>query len=309
MNQHHLSSNTQATLLMLSSCFCVALVSLFGKITEHHLGLPLALFSRFAAPAALMGLTLFVITRHTLNHKNLGLHMIRALFVVLSQTALFFYLQHSSVLNATLLYMTSPLFIPLILRLTYHTRIKKSQWASLLIGFIGVVLILKPNASLLTGYAFIGLLSGFFNALSQIAYYRVSQKSNPSSASFYLYVFSTLLVILPCLFFWISGSSITTNLHLNDPAMLLILLTSVAMISIGNQTCRGYAYRKAQQPSRLSPLMSSTLVFATLIDWLYFHHLPDMLSFVGAGLIVTSGILLTLMTNRSSSHETSLNHA
>lgn len=124
LNHHSIScisDNTQysqAIILMTISSLFVALSTLLGKWLTVSIALPMLVFLRFLVPALILWWTVLITNTCNIEIKNLKEHCLRALFVVLSQYALFYYLSHGSILNGTLFFMTSPLFVPLILRVT-----------------------------------------------------------------------------------------------------------------------------------------------------------------------------------------------
>ena len=81
---------------------------------------------------------------------QLPLHIARALSGLLSQVLYFWAVKEMSLIDAVLLVNAAPLFIPLVALVWNRTPITPAVGHSLLVGFVGVVLIIKPGADLLT---------------------------------------------------------------------------------------------------------------------------------------------------------------
>lgn len=73
-----------------------------------------------------------------------------------------------ALMNATLLFNSTPLFIPIIALLFLRAKISLKVWISIVIGFVGVVLILHPRGDLFQWGDLYGLLSGIALAIAFI---------------------------------------------------------------------------------------------------------------------------------------------
>lgn len=285
----------QAIVLMLLSSIFVALAALFGKWLALSVALPVLIFFRFLFPAVLLWWVVFVTKVPTFNKRGVWLNLLRAVFVVLSQYAFFYYLIQGSMLNATLLFLTSPLFVPLISRFLQKTPIHWHQWTSIVIGFVGVVCILHPSQDVFEWPMLVGLFSGVCNAFSQITYHKISKQTDTHTATLMMYSFAALLTFMPTLFYWHSIALLLAPAHLHANLGLFLLLVVFAMVAISNQALRGRAYSKVNKALSLTPFMYTAIVFSGLLDWWVFHSRPDLISIVGTALVFTSGIILCIV--------------
>lgn len=292
-HQYHIG----ITLMLLSSA-CIALSSLLGKQLVLALALPIVLLLRYLISALILWWIALLTNLPRFNKQWILHHSIRAALGVLSQYALFYYLTYGSILDGTLLFMTSPLFVPLLSRILFKTRIQKRQWVCLIIGFVGVAFILQPTHKILDWHAFIGLASGLFNAGSQVYYHKIIKQSDVKSATLYMYTLSTLLVLVPAVIFWHPLVNSLLSLNVHDTQMtystLILLLICLAVIGISNKTFRGKAYGKVNNPGSLTPFLYTAIIFASLLDWLIYDIVPDYLSIIGVLLIISSGLVLSL---------------
>jgi drug/metabolite transporter (DMT)-like permease len=81
--------------------------------------------------------------------RHLPLHLIRGIGGMLSQVLMFIAILHMPLMNTVLLSNSAPLFIPIIALIWLKTKVSASTSASLVVGFLGVLLILKPGPELL----------------------------------------------------------------------------------------------------------------------------------------------------------------
>lgn len=211
-------------------------------------------------------------------------HMLRSGAGLAAMYSFFYAIAHLHLSEAFLLSATSPLFIPLIASAwirepaTAHVR-----WA-IVIGFLGVVLILKPGFGNLRPAMIVALMSGVFAALAMVTIRRMSVSEPAIRIVFYFAFLSTIISAVPLSWAWESpGPEIWWILA------LMGLLASMAQFFL----TRGYSLAPAGQ---MGPLTYGSVVFATLIGWLFWGETLDKLSWVGALLVCIAGIITTRRT-------------
>src|ERR1700677_1938661 len=135
-----------AALIVLAFLF-VAIMSAFGKAAGVSTS-AIVFFQNF--------ISLLIFLPWMLHHgiselktKHLILHGVRGLGGVLSQALMFIAILKMPLMNTVLLSNSAPLFIPLIAWIWLREKITASTAISLAVGFVGVLLILKPGMSLL----------------------------------------------------------------------------------------------------------------------------------------------------------------
>lgn len=288
--QHHL----RPLIYMLLSSITLSVVALIAKLAGAHLVLPLLIFIRFAAPAVFLFIYIAASEKSLIRKQPIYIHVVRAVCVVLSQYAFFFYLIHSNLFNATLLLMTSPFFIPLLEQLFQNEKMDLQHAANITIGFVGVAFILKPTQGLINWYALIGLSSGFFNACSQILFYRMSKQYNTFVNMFFLYLFTSIIALFVLLFFYSSTSwQQEINIILNWKEAFL--LTILGIFVIINQFFRSKAYEDSKRPVYLTPVLFLSVFFSGIFDWIFFNQTPHDNVWIGATLIIVNAAVMTIL--------------
>lgn len=282
--------------LMLMSSACLALATLFAKYLTESFYLPLLIFLRFLVPGLLMWWIIVMTDLPRFPLLRSKVYFLRAVFVILSQYALFYYLLHGTILNATLLFMTSPLFVPLIEKVIYKKSLTWMNMMSLLVGFAGIIFILKPQTGIIAWPTLIGVASGFFNACSQVTFHKIAKKSYPTEISLWHYTICTFVAMIPLLFVWnhISWSQLSAVV-MNGHYLLLFI--GFGMAGISNQILRSHAYRKVSNLMSLALFLYTAVIFSAILDWVVFGITPDKWSIFGAILISLGG--LTMLTHQS----------
>ncbi len=226
--------------------------------------------------------------------QRLGVHLVRALAGLTAMYCYFYAIGHLPLAEAVLLNYTAPLFIPLAALLWVGEPFGQKLWWPIGIGFVGIVLILKPGLSLLAPIALIGLASGLFSALAMAGIRKLTDTEPAIRVVFYFSLVSTLVSALPLAWRWQTPAA-----ELWLPLFLIGVLSTVAQILM----TRGYAHAPAAQAG---PFLYAIVVFAGLFGWALWQEVPDWLSFAGTLLVVLSGILAIRLGGRKAIPPTEL---
>lgn len=189
-------------------------------------------------------------------------------------------LKYIPLVDASLLRNTAPLIVPVVILLGFGISIPKRRWIPLLLGFIGIAVILRPAQHGASIWHLIGLSSGAGLAVSMVMT-RVLAQKEPESRILFYYFFISLLFVIP--FFAINYRPIPPS------ALPWLLLIGVAMYFTFVLYTRAYSYVKA---SILAPTSYFAVVFAGILDWLIWAHLPDSWTVLGIALVILGGLLV-----------------
>ncbi|HSX12648.1 MAG TPA: DMT family transporter [Rhabdochlamydiaceae bacterium] len=192
----------------------------------------------------------------------------------------FLAVEYTSLVNTVLLSNASPLFIPLIIWVWRKIHLGYKLWIGILIGFVGVGFILKPDLHLLTNLgAIFGLISALSFAISMICMRRLIKTEPVHTILFYHFLIGTLLSVPFAIYTWKFPS-----------CTLLLELILIGILSFIGQYFILSAFRFGK-PSVLSPFTYSSVVYAAILQWWIFKTVPDWLSIIGIILVCTGSIL------------------
>jgi drug/metabolite transporter (DMT)-like permease len=210
------------------------------------------------------------------------IHIFRGLISISAMTCLYFAIANIGLSEATLLNAASPLFIALLAAPILNERINTRIFLILIIGFIGVLLILKPGTSMFTFAAIIGLCSGFFIACAKILIRYMARTEPVIRTVFYFSIFSTFYSGIAMFWFW------------QTPTIFdLSIMILAGVCATGGQTLLTYAFTN-NEVSTVSPFTYVTVLMATLFGWIGWNEVPDIGSGIGAIFIIGSCLSLTL---------------
>lgn len=270
--------------LTLLSSFFGSLIGAGSKFVSPWMSIHVLIFCQFGLGLcfSLPGLAGAGSSLHLLRTQRLALHLIRGLAGIGSFYCFYLALRHVPLVDAALLRNTSPLCVPLLALVCFRKVIGWRGWVPLLIGFAGVLCILRPSGGI-SVWHLIGLGSGFLLAVSMITTRMLVATEPPSRVVFY-YFFIALIVTLP-------GASLNWS-----PAPWYVWLAVVGVgVSITlamNFYTVAFTYAK---PSVLAPISYMGVVFAGLLGWLLWGEVPDLWTCVGV-LLVVGGAIAVLLT-------------
>jgi len=282
------------------SALSLSLFFLFVKLGEQeNISFFFLSFLRFLVPL-LFTLPFFFyngIFKEILFFKQAKFHGVRTFFVLLQQYAIFFYLTQFSLLDATALLNIAPLFILLLEWMFFKHHATRVMIVSLLIAFIGVLLVLQPDLALFSFGSLIGLLGALGSAGSQVFYGRNVQNERQEISLFYLFFLGALvsgvILLLSGLFFGVDVAQEFNHLFRldnNSSILFLVYLVLMSFCTLFNQYFRGKAY-SLMPPIFLAPFLYFTVFFAGGLDWAVFQNPPNILAVLGSLLILIGAFL------------------
>jgi drug/metabolite transporter (DMT)-like permease len=208
----------------------------------------------------------------------------RTIFGLLGMICITQALVTTNLAEVVLLNNTAPLFVPLIIWIWHKTKISHFLGISILIGFVGVFIILRPGFEEVRMGMLLAVLSGVFSALLLVVTRQIA--GEPFMRTLFYYYLLWFVLLSPFVaFIWMAMTP-----------LLWILLICSAFTSIAAQLSFTAAMRFV--PSQeVAPLVYTSVIFSAIIGWLIWNEKMDLISLVGM-LVVCAGGILTLVAAR-----------
>ncbi|MEZ9649461.1 DMT family transporter [Vibrio lentus] len=317
-----MSDITKATAFMLLSTFSLSLSGLMAKYLSVSMPVSLLSFVRFLLPSLFLFLFLmfYKITKPSLDMwKPL---VMRAIFMVACQWCFLTSLQTLTLVEGVVLFSTGPLFIPLLEKLMFGTKIHTTTVICLVVTFVGVVMMAGDWSQFEFGSEFfrpallLGLLAGVFNSGSQVSLYRASKTSlTPAELNAWTFLVAAIIVIPMVVFTSVSAAPDGLE-SATDNGTFSALLSfeglrwigpgafGLALFTINTQIFRLKAYKLADSGSQLAPLIFTNMLFSALWQSLFFDDVFSTQQLIGINLIVVASITNTLLAKRHSKAKT-----
>ncbi len=179
---------------------------------------------------------------------------------------------------ATALAFSSPLFVAALAGPALGEKVTAQRWLAILVGFVGVLVILRPGGPSFAWVLLLPLATALANALRDMLTRKLAKTETSISILFWSMLLGVIATAFTYPFGWVPVSNIDVAWFLF--AGLVNMLAHLAMIA---------AFRHADA-SALSPYRYSSLIWAILLGWVIWSELPDAWTLVGATIIVAAAV-------------------
>lgn len=220
--------------------------------------------------------------------KNLPFLLTRSILGFLGVVLNFYAISNLQLADSQILNRISPVWVAIFALLFLKEHLSREQILSTILALTGAVLVIKPEFS----FEMLPALAGFISSITAGAAYTIvrylKDKEEPRVIIFYFSLISVIFTIPLMLsdFIWPS------------PIQLLYLILIGVFASIG-QFGLTHAYRYAKA-SQVSIYTYSGIIFASILGFIIWSEIPDILSITGGILIILSGYIVFRYTNARS---------
>lgn len=262
----------------LATAIVVSLATAATKYTATFVSIEQIVFAQY--------LFCMVIMLPTIQRRGLGvlrtehpwLHLMRGLAGWLCFYTYYLALKEIPLVDASLLRNAAPLCVPLVLFFWKGFRMSLLRWVPVLIGFLGILLVLRPEGSGLSHWHLAGLASAVTLAGSIVTTRALTLTEPTSRILFYYFSISAFCSLPLAISNWQSV-----------PLFTLPLMAAIGLsiwLTMWLYT-RAYSYAKA---SVISPISYTGVLFTGLLGWLIWDQVPEQSAVIGAVLIISGGI-------------------
>jgi drug/metabolite transporter (DMT)-like permease len=215
-----------------------------------------------------------------------GWVVFRAIFGTVSLTATFAAYSMMPMADTTALLFTSSLFIPILGIIFLKEHVGIWRWAAVIIGFIGVIIMVRPSGHMYALGISIALAAAFLQANLQIILRYAGRYERPETVTFYFFLIGTLITVLPLPFIFVM------------PSLAEIpLVIGIGLSGAAAQWLFSTAFRNA--PAVIVTVFNySGIVWATLFGWLIWNEWPLPMVFAGAAVVIASNVLIIWRESR-----------
>lgn len=217
-------------------------------------------------------------------------HMLRSMFGLCSMVCIFYSYSRMQLADAIAIGFAAPLFVTALSVPMLRESVGLRRWAAIIIGFIGTLIMTSPTSGVFSSISLVCLAGVFFYALAMVMIRLLSRTESPATIVFYFTLTCTLVsgTLLP--FVWIT-----------PPFIHLCLLIAVGILGGSAQLAITHAFRAAPLPV-VAPFDYTAMIYVTVIGWLVWGELPKSQIWVGAVIVMASGLYILF-------RETKLKHS
>jgi len=233
-----------------------------------------------------------------LRPRHLGWTALRSLMLTFMWVAYYAALPHLALSVAAAAYYTLPLFIALFAALFIGDKVGLTGWIAVLFGFVGVLLILRPETEAFNAYALLPLASAALYALAMILTRTKCKEESPLVLSFGLNVSFVSVGLAATGLLALTGpvhdgsSSLAflsgpwTPMGAGEWAAMGLLAGLTIVGSVG----AAIAYQ-AGPPAVVANYDFAYVAFAATWGFVFFGEVPDAVTLAGMAAIVAAGLI------------------
>ena len=231
--------------------------------------------------------------------------MARGALNFLAYTAYYLGLAAMPMAETVALFFMAPLFITLSAALVLREKVTATSAIAVCIGFVGVLLIVRPGGASFQMAALLPVLGAFGYAMSMVIARPLGRTETAAAMAFWGNI-CFLLCALVLTAIYGSGTEpegthpalgFLTRGWVWPPATDLALMAACGIVAAFGLTLLTHAYRIAPS-SAVAPFEYSFMFWGILWGWLFWSELPDLMGWMGIAVIVTAGFFVIRQPER-----------
>ncbi len=231
--------------------------------------------------------------------KKLPMHMLRGLCVVFANMTFFLGLAAMPLADAVAIFFISPIVITLASVLFLGETVGPRRWAAILVGFIGVLVMMRPGTQAFQLASLLPLAAAFFYAGIHVLTRKMGGTENAATMAFYIQV---MFIVVSLMFFVAVGDGRFGDQP--DPSLAFLLRAWVwpevadfpvfLIVGIGIAVAGwliSQAYR-VTEASHVAPFEYLALPMSVAWGIFVFDEFPDGWDYLGMALILGAGLFM-----------------
>ena len=272
-----LTPGQKGAALMVAGVLCMTSMDVMAKTLGLRIPVAQIVWLRFVSQAILVGAGL-ILTRHTLfSSRHIKLHVLRGFATTTSSYLFFLGIIYMPLADATALIQLGPVMVTLGAVIVLGEKIGRRRIIGIAAAFIGAMLIIRPGTSVMTTTSLFPLMGAVGFTIYALAT-RFVRSDRPWTPLFLQGFFGTCFSSMVVPFFW-------QPIALNEVPVITAL---VAFGILGHLLMiRAFA---AAPASDIAPYGYAGLLFAIIFGFILFNETPDLLTLMGAIVIVGAGL-------------------
>ena len=248
------------------------------KLAGERLHVTQILLVRQIVMGFIVAPTIFSNFPGTLRTERFGLQILRIILALVAMLFGFTAVIHMPLADVTAIGFAKSFFVTILAIFILNEVIGIRRWAAVIIGFIGVLIMLRPGTESFSFYGIYALIGAAGAGAVMVIIRILNRTESPTTILTYQALGVGIAMIFPGIWFW------------QMPTLYeWILLVIMGFVSYGAQMLNIYAY-KFGEASVMASLDYVRLIYSVLFGFWIFNTLPDTWTWVGAVIIIGASI-------------------
>ncbi|MEQ1956487.1 DMT family transporter [Mesorhizobium sp. CN2-181] len=242
----------------------------------------------------------------TLRSRHWRLLLVRGVIMFFSYTVYYLALAALPLATCIGLYFAAPLFITVMSALFLREQVGLRRWAAVLMGFVGVLIILRPGTEVFEVAALLPIFSALTYGMAQVLARKLGEEASASVMTFYangMYILGGIAMVVA-----FGGGDYQSDVHKSwafltrgwkTPSLDdFLLMAACGVIAAVGLTLLSHAYRSSRA-STIAPFEYSAIVLSVAYGWFIWGEFPDMVSWVGIAIVIGAGMYVVAVRDRA----------
>jgi drug/metabolite transporter (DMT)-like permease len=207
-----------------------------------------------------------------------GIHVMRALLLLTANVSFMAAVAYLQLTEANVIGFMAPLLLTALTYPVLGETVGSRRWAAVVVGFAGVIIVIRPTSSVFQWAALLPLLMAACSALYHVTTPVIRRTEDPTISLYYLGLIGAVGFSVAVPWAWVPPTSLGW-----------LMLACVGLLGTAGHFLMVRAFEIAS-PSTLAPLFYGHLLWALIYGWCFFGDLPDLFTIIGGALVIASGL-------------------
>ena len=216
--------------------------------------------------------------------NHIKLQIVRAILSIVESGCFVLAFRYLSLADAHSIASLTPVIVVAMSSIFLKEYVSPRTWIAIFIGFLGVLIIMRPGLTIFNPYSLIPLSAAFFLGLYQVATRKVSEYDSAETSLFYNSIIGIGIMSVLSFIYW---------QDLNSKSYLLIGIGFFFAMGLYFQII---ALSKARA-SIVQPFHYTLIFWAIILGYIFYNDIPDLPTLIGAVIITLSGVYVLSQKN------------
>jgi drug/metabolite transporter (DMT)-like permease len=272
----------RSILAILFSVACFSVLNAISKTLSQHYPVVQVIWARYVFAFIFMmalflprsGLALF-------RWHNVGSQVVRGLLLFFSSFLYFHGIVYLPLATAASISLTSPLIVTALSARFLGEPVGVRRWIAVCLGFVGAVIVVRPGHANFEWHSLLIVASTLCSAFYQLFSRRYGQAERPDASATMATIVGNVVALPMLPFEWLTPAF----------GWDWVLFVAIGICAGVGHYFLTIAYSQAPAAT-VAPFNYAQLIGAAILGYLVFDSIPDFWTWVGAGVIVCSGLYL-----------------